>query len=112
MRLDANRLTAAQNALWTIWHARDCRIVPHVAWVDDEIHAYAAWHPRIDGTDGNDLRIHSVRRIVIVEDVRVVLINPLTHDWIGERLQLAREDLMEALRRRRAAMGNGKGAQT
>lgn len=84
MRLDARR----GDGPYSVWHAEEMRYLKHVVWLDDDLHAWGeyVWPPVREG-DHLMVRAMLAKRILIMPDRRLIVINPLEDDEFVETLQ-------------------------
>ena len=74
MRLDA----AAGDRGYTTYHAERCQVVNHVVWVDDSSRCWAQYVTPYEMQNGAlRQRTHVAKRILILPDRRLVIINPV-----------------------------------
>ena len=74
MRLDARK----GDLNWTVYHAEECRVLKQVVWIDDET---AQWWEHLEPVrvEGHEIpgRLCRARKILILPEHRLVIINPL-----------------------------------
>lgn len=78
MRIEAGRGVHG----WTVFDVPHCCALKNVVWVDDEAHAYCV-HRRdlfVPGMTELPREVREVRRVLILPDHRLVLIDPIDDD--------------------------------
>lgn len=84
MRVDAHRGDLG----WSVWHVGRCDLLKDVVWVDDEMNAYWRLEQplRVVGDEVAGY-LERARRIVILRDRRLVLIDPVEDVGNGDVIQ-------------------------
>lgn len=63
---------------WQVFHVPTARAIPQVCWVDDQMPAYGTYNPEATRATGERVTdVHYVKRIEILTQSRIVLIDPI-----------------------------------
>ena len=74
MRLDAQK----GDRRWQVYHAEECALLKHVLWIDTDSAQWAEAVEPYRVVDGELLlSVHQARKIDILADQRLVVINPI-----------------------------------